>query len=419
MTPRNGPADVAVIGAGASGLMAAYQAATAGATVILFEKEKRPGRKLAATGNGRCNLSHRGFSLRNFHGGQPHFPAAALQRLPESATLALFEDMGLSVVEDTRARYYPRSLQAGAVVDVLRFSCAEAGVALQTETPVQHITQAPHGFIVHTPTEGIPAKTVIVACGGAAAAPLGGSVSGYKLLEHFGHRRTAIRPGIVQLKTDPEAVRGLRGQKWDVRLALHVNGKAAAEDEGEVLFTDYGLSGPPVLQLSALAVRALAQRDRVNLHLDVVPGLSEANLSQTLVARRQSHPARSREQLLIGLLPRMLAVAHLKAIGASPLTAQAGTLTDKQLRSLAGRLKNWIIPVTGSQDLSAAQVTLGGIATDDFDPETLASWLVPGLYACGEVLDVDGDCGGYNLQWAWSSGYVAGTEAAGYAGLIP
>lgn len=410
--------DVVVVGAGASGLMAAYRAAKSGAEVLLLEKEKRPGRKLFATGNGRCNLSHRGFSLKNFHSQQAHFPAQVLARLPEKATLALWEALGVSVVADERARYYPRSLQAGAVVDVLRFSCEEAGVALQTEVTVQSLSQKDAVFYLTTGQETITARSVVVACGGAAGAPLGGTEAGYQLLQAFGHDVVPIMPGIVQLKTHPAGVRGLRGQKWEAQVQLVINDTVQAKDEGEVLFTEYGLSGPPILQLSGQAVRALAKKQSVHIHLDLLPALSVDALGQLLLQRKANHPTRSREQLFIGVLPRILATVHLVLAGYQPLDAPAATLSDKHWQKLAVQLKNWVLPITGSQDLKAAQVTLGGVATTDFDPETLGSWLAPGLYACGEVLDVDGDCGGYNLQWAWSSGYVAGTEAAAFARLM-
>lgn len=410
------PYDVIVIGGGASGLVAAYSAANAGAHTLLLEKQKRLGRKLSATGNGRCNLSHVGFSQENFHSEEIFFSHQVLERFDEKATLAFFDRLGVSPIYDDQGRYYPRSLQAGAVVDVLRFACAEAGVTIHTEEEVVSLQMRYPNYELVSNQGHYQAKAVVVACGGKAYTQLGADEGGYRLLEGFGHGRTALYPGIVQLDSSLKACKSLAGQKWDCHCQLWVDDQASPyHDLGEVLFTDYGLSGPPILQLSSPSIRAQAQGHKVALQLDLFPTLAEEDLIRLLQKRGEAFDQRSKVDSFIGFLPRIMATALLSHLGYQPLDKPAKDLSPKDWEKIAKTLKAWVFPITGHQGWKSAKVTLGGIATPDFNPASLESWLSPGLYACGEVLDVDGDCGGYNLQWAWSSGYVAGSEAGLFA----
>lgn len=407
--------DVIVIGAGASGLVASIHAAYAGASCLLLEARERPGAKILASGNGRCNFSHQGFKLKNFHSKSPHFPKEVLGRFSEESTITWFRSLGLESIVDERQRYYPRSLQAGAVLDILRFSAEEAGVTMRTNSRVETLKYDGKNFHIRTFRGSEQSKTVVVACGGRAAPALGGTEDGYELLEGFGHHRTKLYPGIVQLKSELGSLKALKGQKWDCALSLEACGKELGREDGEVLFTNYGLSGPAVIQLSSLAQRAMARNERTKLWLNFFPTWDEERLYETLGNRIKAHPERSRVQIFIGLVPRMIASAALSQLHLKPQDAPASSLKDEDVQSLARLLTAWPQEITGSLDFKEAQVTIGGIEVDDFDPVSLASWLCPGLYACGEVLDVDGDCGGYNLQWAWSSGFVAGSEAAFYS----
>lgn len=399
---------LAVIGGGASGMAAAIEAAHQGVQVRLYESQSRLGRKLLATGNGRCNFSHQGFSDSNYHGQHPHFVHDALQRFNEADTLAFFEGLGLAVTVDGRSRYYPASLQAAAVLDVLRMALDEAGVQVLTDTRITALQPQPEGgFRLRWKGGSAAADAVIVATGGEAAPKLGGSCDGYKLLMQLGHSLVETAPGIVQLVGDASSLKAANGLKREVRLTIRGNGKRLVQDEGELLITSYGLSGPPVLQCAGHAVRALARGDKVQAEIDFFPEQDLGALTEAFLTRHAALPQRRAAAFFVGLLPRLLAQCALKACGIKPETA----LDKQKLRALAQQLHAWRLPISGPRSFAEAQVTLGGIDTADFDSQTMQSWMVPGLYACGEVLDIDGDCGGYNLQWAWSSGRLAAVSA--------
>lgn len=399
---------LAIIGGGASGMAAAIEAARQGVNVQLYESQPRLGKKLLATGNGRCNFSHQGFSDNNYHGSHPHFVHDALTQFDEENTLSFFEALGLTWCVDERARYYPASLQASAVLDVLRLVLEETGVSVHIETRVTAVKPVPTGgFDIRWKNGGARADAVIIATGGEAAPKLGGTGDGYKLLTHLGHSMVPTAPGIVQLVCDVASLKAANGLKRDVELSLCAAGKTIAHDYGELLITNYGLSGPPVLQCAGHAVRALAQRRSVTAKINFFPGEPLEALQHRFHARHAAQPQRNAATFFVGMLPRLLAQCTLKACNLRHDTA----LTQAHLDALAARLHAWPLSVTGSRGFTDAQVTLGGIDTADFDGTTMQSWMVPGLYACGEVLDVDGDCGGYNLQWAWSSGRLAAVSA--------
>lgn len=402
---------LAIIGGGASGMAAAIAASGQGVAVVLCEAQARLGRKLLATGNGRCNLSHQGFTDANYHGTHPHFVHEALARYDEADTLAFFEKLGLVLTTDERQRYYPATLQAAAVLDVLRLAIEEAGVRVFTETRIERIQQAKNGhFILRHKGGSIHADAVIVAAGGEASPKLGGTRDGYQLLESLGHRLIATAPGIVQLEADVKSLKAAGGLKREMGLTLLADGEPIASDAGEVLITSYGISGPPVLQCAGHAVRALARGARVEARLNLFPAETAESLEAQLIARHAALPQRSATAFFVGLLPRLFAQCALKACGIAPEAA----LRRADLKALAARLSAWPLTVKGTRGLAEAQVTLGGIDTADLDSASLQSWIVPGLFACGEVLDIDGDCGGYNLQWAWSSGRLAAASAVNY-----
>lgn len=401
---------LAIVGGGASGMAAALEAAHR-VDVVLYEGHSRLGRKLLATGNGRCNFSHQGFTDANYHGTHPHFVHDALARYDEADTLAFFHGLGLESTVDNRARYYPASLQGAAVLDILRLSLAEAGVDVRCETRITaiHSTKDGRFSLVHKAGKD-RADAVIIATGGEAAPKLGGTRDGYQLLGAFGHTLIETAPGIVQLNADISSLKAANGLKRDCEIAIQQENKTIVRDYGELLITNYGISGPPVLQCAGHAVRALAKGKKVQAVINFFPNKDYKHMLELFCDRLAAHPTRSAEAFFVGLLPRLLAQCALKAVGIKPQS----TLDDKALERLANKLCAWRVNILGPRTFSDAQVTLGGIDTADFDPQTMASWMVPGLYACGEVLDIDGDCGGYNLQWAWSSGRLAGASAADY-----
>ncbi len=394
---------IAVIGGGASGMTAAITAAEHHA-VVLLERQNRVGRKLLSTGNGRCNLTHLGADETHYHGAPAAFVRPALTAFGPEAARDWFRSLGLLTVAEPDGKVYPYSDQAGSVLDVLRYALRRETIELRTASPATGLSRRGNGFRVETEAGPLDADRVIVACGGAAGGKLGGVTDGYALLEAMGHRRTKLYPSLVQLKTGTAYPRALKGVKATAALTLYKNDTVLAQNRGEVLFTEYGVSGPAVFDLSRRAVTAGAG---AVLSLDLLPDLSDEALWDLLTARRQRSPDLPGEELLAGLLQSRLGRMVYKYAGGAAGVPMAG-LPDTLLRAVAAACRRFELPVTGDLGLMNAQVTSGCIVTDDFDPETLHSRLCPGLYACGEVLDVDGDCGGYNLQWAWASGRLAG-----------
>ena len=396
---------IAIIGAGASGMAAAITAAASGANqVLLFERQSRVGRKLAATGNGRCNLTNRRTDPGRYHGTSPDFVRYALQSYPPEAVLGFFQALGLYTVTEQDGKVYPYSDQANSVVDVLRFGLNRRNIQLLTGTEIASVKKQSGGFrLKDTQGQLWDADTLIVACGGAAGTRLGGGLSGYQLLRSLGHHCTKLSPALVQLKTDPNLVQGLNGVRANAGLRLTVNDTLLAETWGEVQFTDYGISGPAVFEIS----RAACTAERTVLHLDLLPGYGAEDLLSALCIRISRFPDLEAGDLLTGILHNRLGKMLVKACGislAAPLTA----IHWDQLNAVVALCHALVLPITGNMGMDGAQVTAGGIVTREFEPTTMQSRIVPGLYACGEVLDVDGDCGGFNLQWAFASGLLAG-----------
>lgn len=396
---------IAIIGAGAAGMAAAITAAASGVhQVLLFERQARVGRKLLATGNGRCNLTNRQTHPGHYHGNNPEFVRPALDAFPVDSVLDFFRTLGLYTVTEDGGRVYPYSDQANSVVDVLRFGLVRRNIRLLTGTEITAVKRVPQGFQLRDRNgETWDADRLIVACGGAAGTKLGGSLSGYQLLRSLGHHCTKLYPSLVQLKTDPELVRSLKGVRANAALKLTVRDAVIATARGEVQFTDYGISGPAVFELS----RAASTASDTVLHLDLLPGYREDDLLSALCIRISRFPALLAEDLLTGILHNRLGRVLVKSCGIS-LNTPLTSLNWKQLNSVIAACRELPLTVIGTMGMEGAQVTAGGIVTMEFDPKTLQSRIVPGLYAAGEVLDVDGDCGGYNLQWAWSSGLLAG-----------
>lgn len=395
---------VLVIGGGASGMMAALTAAEDPRNqVTLLERQNRVGRKLLATGNGRCNLSNLHASPTHYHGTNPDFVQQAMEYFSVSDTLAFFRSIGLITVTEESGKVYPFSDQANSVVDVLRFALEQRGVTVRCGCEVLSAGKKARSYSVKTAEESFYGDKLIIACGGAAGAKLGGTDLGYKLLQSFGHHLTTIAPSLVQVRTDVTATRSLKGVRADAGLILKRSGQTVATNCGEVQFTDFGISGPAIFELSR---EAAIGGDQVLL-LDLIQLMEEAELTAYLAEKRTAASKVPLEDFLTGILHNRLGRVILKQVGLD-LTRLSGTLTDRELEKIAHLIKYFPLTVTGVMGLEQAQVTAGGIRTSEFRPDTLESRLSPGLFATGEVLDIDGDCGGFNLQWAWSSGRLAG-----------
>ena len=395
--------DVIVIGGGASGMMAALTAAENGRSVVLLERQSRVGRKLLATGNGRCNLTNHNLSPARYHGEDSGFCAHALRTFDVGATLQYFASLGLLTVSEDSGRVYPMSNMAGSVLDVLRYGLERPGIQVCTGQAVTAVKHAAESFTVRTETAVFAARKVILAAGGAAGSKIGGVMDGYRLAKMLGHHRTVLYPSLVQLRTDPTYPRALKGIKAECGIAILRGGERVAENRGEVLFTEYGVSGPAIFDISRTVSTG---GEGLVCALDFFPDWKPRDVLDWLRLRRETMGTHEASTLLVGSCHTRLGQMLCKAAGFT--NQPAVSLTDDDLRRIAAQATGFTLPITGTCGFDQAQVTAGGLQTGEFDPRTMQSRLVPGLYACGEVLDVDGDCGGFNLQWAWSSGRLAG-----------
>lgn len=375
-------------------------------TVILLERQSRVGRKLLATGNGRCNLTNTGAALKNYHGQNPAFALPSLQAFPPEEVITWFRSLGLVTTEQYGGRVFPLSESAGSVLDVLRFALASAGVAVHAGETAKRLEKSDGKLTVTTDLAVYRADAVIVACGGKAGGKLGGVSDGYDLLSSLGHRCTPLYPALVPLKTDTDFPRSLKGVRAEAAIRLVRGGKLCGKSRGELQFTEKGVSGPAAFDLSREASVGGGE-----LILDFLPDLPEEEVLTLLCRRQELSPELENGSIFAGMLHSRLGMAVVRASGLRP-SGNIGELTARDVSALLQTAKAFCLCVTGTDSFDNAQITAGGICTDGFDPDTLESRLVPGVFACGEVLDLDGDCGGYNLQWAWASGRKAGRLGA-------
>lgn len=398
--------NIAIIGGGASGYLAAITAARCNASVTIYERCERTLKKVLATGNGRCNMTNMSITKENYYSDDREFFTYAIDEFTLEDTLNFFSELGVvTKVED--GKIYPYSLQASAISDVLRLEAERLGIKTVCNFEVSDIAKKGNGFVFFSyKGEKATADSIILATGGKASPNLGSNGSGYKLAEKFGHKITNLYPSLVQIKTDNTYTKSLQGLKVEANAMFYEEDNKKAEHFGEVLFTDYGLSGPPIFNLSRLA----ATRKNGEIRLDIMPEFSGGEVYNMLCERMT--PDKNLENYFTGLLPKKLGQVLLKSCGISPLSRMSDTLSKKEISLIVKKIKGWSFPCFGTKSWNNAQVTAGGIKVSDVSSATMESKLVKNLYFAGEILDVDGDCGGYNLQWAWSSGYVAGKNAA-------
>ena len=414
---------VAVIGGGAAGMMAAIEAARAGAIVTLIEKNPQLGKKLATTGNGRCNYTNLDMEDRiggKFRGFHPEFAAPALDVLPPEAVLDWFRAIG--VEPRFRGSYvYPNSDQASAVVDALREELHHLSVKVHYNAEVKSVQRidADAGYFMIQCTDAVvKADRVILAAGSKAAPKTGSNGDGYFIARKLGHTIVPYVPALCGIRCAGDAFRALAGIRTEAALELVIDGHSVDREAGELQLVDYGISGIPVFQLSRYAAYALQEGKKAAVYINFLPGFTDEaedprECALRLYRQRQQRLAgRKMESFFTGLLHQKLGQLLLRMASVRPELPVA-ELSEKQLRSLASlsvRFKAECVEMNG---FLQAQVVAGGVDTTEVDPGTMASRLVPGLYFAGEVLDIDGICGGYNLQWAWASGFVAGRHAAG------
>lgn len=397
--------DVIIIGAGAAGMAAAIRAGERGRRVLLLEKADRAGRKISASGNGRCNLMNSG-TPRYF--GDPAFAAEVLRHCTKEDLAAFFRRYGLMLTEESEGRVYPFTFQSASVVSALRNALDLTGSALTLNEAAESAVRENSQFAAHTISgKTFTAKSLIVACGGAAQPKLGGNTDGYRILTSFGHTLIPVRPSLVPLNTDSKSISGLSGIRVRCGVTVQSGGKPVHQEDGEVLFTDYGVSGICVMQCARFAGESDTMLE-MNLLKDAFPD-REACVTE-LKRRRDLFAGLSPLCLLNGILPERLSYAVLKQAG-TPLKGEtAGDTGDELIERIAGTGYGYRINITGNRGMDYAQVTAGGIDCAEFNASTLESRIVPGLYAAGEVLNVDGDCGGFNLMFAFACGLTAGSS---------
>ncbi|MGI6238084.1 MAG: aminoacetone oxidase family FAD-binding enzyme [Christensenellales bacterium] len=389
----------AIVGGGAAGLFAACALARGGAKVFVLERQPRVGKKLLATGGGRCNLINLRAEPARYHGARD-FASPILAAYPPARIIRAFEDMGVPVYADAEGRGYPASNLASSVLDALRLTLREAGGVELTGFDAMQIENTQGGYLVRARDGREQAcEKLLIASGGRAAPKLGGCVEGYALLRALGHDVTPLLPVIAPLKTHTEPIRGLKGQRARCVITLYDGNSPVQTERGEALFTEYGLSGICAMQLA----RAVHAAKKPVVSIDFAPDAQHAMIEN----RARMLPNRPLEDFLNGVVSRRVGWAIARMAGIADLACPAGTLSPIEINALEGALRAFRLPVIGVCGFESAQTTAGGADMREFHPSTLESRKRPGLYVAGEVCDVDGDCGGYNLGWAWASALAA------------
>lgn len=398
--------NIAIIGAGASGLVTAISAMQNAAEmntdcrVTLFEAKDRVGKKILATGNGRCNMLNRDktpfyFSVNSFH-------SYAIDKYNAQSNLDFFNRLGLYTRTDEEGRVYPLSNQASTVLDVLRLECENLKIRTVTDCEIISLKKEKSGFLINNEMRF---DKVVLACGGKAGVK---SFNGYDLLRQLNHKVTKVTPSLSKLNvSDTGLVKQLQGIRHKVKLTLNAGGRYVTEEKGELLFAKYGLSGIAAMQLSAYITRLSEKDGKVIVYADFVPDYDYsfiANAMESLICRNREIRT---ENLLSGFMPKKLGEAVMKEMGYD-VSGEAVRLKKTDIINIAKRVKKYPFVIHSVRPFEDAQVTAGGADTSLFNPKTMESRLHKGFYAVGEVLDVDGLCGGYNLMWAWSSARLCG-----------
>ena len=402
---------VAVIGGGASGMMAAVTAASEGARVILLEHKDRIGKKILSTGNGRCNFTNIHQEPICYHSEDPMFPWEVVERFNAQAVISSFLQLG--VYSKNRNGYiYPNSDQASAVLDAFRMELDRLKVEIRTGVECREIRPGKKGFTVLTDQGPVRADRVILCAGSKAAPTTGSDGSGYDLAKKLGHRILPVLPALTALKCEEKFFKSIAGVRANGSVSIWSGGECIAKDTGEIQLTDYGISGIPVFQVSRYASKLLYEKKEMDAVLDFMPDFTKEQTNAFLRARAKTRPDKSAEMFLIGLFHKKLCDLWIR-LSEIPRQRKAGELTEDEIARLTSLIKEFRVRVRETNPYDKAQVCCGGVDTREVNPETLESVYVPGVYFAGEILDVDGMCGGYNLTFAWASGYVAGKAASG------
>lgn len=402
---------IAVIGGGVAGMTAAIFAAEAGAEVTVLEQKDHVGKKILSTGNGRCNFTNLYQAPECYRSDNPEFPWRVAEQFDVQQIIAFFLRMGI-FSKNRNGYLYPNSDQASSVQEAFRMECRRFGVSVLTDTKCREIIPNAKGFRIKTNQRMLKADAVILAAGSKAAPATGSDGSGYALAKMLGHHLIPVLPALVQLRCKEKFYKMVSGVRVQAKVSLYADGKLSAEDTGEVQLTNYGISGIPVFQVSRFAARALYEKKRVTAVLNFMPDFDASVFSSFLKKRADSRPEKTLEEFFVGLLHKKLAGLLIKISGIGQ-DRTAGSLSECDLQKLSHLIQCFETEVEATNSFGQAQVCCGGIDTKEVDAGTMESVYVPGLYFAGEILDVDGICGGYNISFAVASGVLAGKGAAG------
>ena len=401
--------EIAVIGGGASGMIAAITARKSGKEVVVLERKDRILKKVLITGNGRCNITNVNANISNYFGKNISSVENILNSFNPQDTMDFFNGLGIMCNEENRGKVYPLSGQASSVVDALRFEAERLGIKIETEFYVRKIEKDGFKFRIYSEDrKKIEAGRVILAAGGQSYPELGSNGSGFELAKELGHSVTRLSPSIVQLKTEKHQVKGLQGIKTDVAVTAYGDNKKICTYDGELLFTDYGISGNVIFNISFV----MPLYKNVEFEIDFMEKFDYNELYEMLKERKKMMSHLTMENYFNGMINKKLGQFLSKMSGIEKLSKPVKDLNDSEIRKLCTVLKKYRIKILDTTGFKNAQVTAGGVLLNEVNTETLESKIVKGLYFSGEVLDVYGECGGFNLQWAWASGYIAGKNSA-------
>ena len=403
--------DIAVVGGGAAGMVSAISAAENGKYVVVFEQGPKLGRKILISGNGRCNLTNLEADLiEHYHSRDRDFIQGILEKFTLRDTLLFFSNLGIELSEEKRGRLFPKSNQAQSVVDVLADRMQQLNVVVYLNSQVNKLSKVGHTFQIQTKDQkSYSAKNVILASGGKTVEKIGGSRTGLDLASRLGHQISTLKPGLVPLKSPLAYLKRMKGVKTVA--IVRIKGSKGSElirDHDDLFIADYGVSGFTILNLSARIVPMLTTGP-VNLVINLFPNKTQNELYSALQLRWEQNPHRTLSLSFTGILNSKLVDVLLNEMGFDGQKI-VSKINDVECKRIAESLSNWCVPVTEARGFDFAEVMIGGVNTDEINPETLESYLCEGLYFCGEMIDVHGDLGGYNFQWAWSSGKVAGSH---------
>ncbi|MDW8802805.1 NAD(P)/FAD-dependent oxidoreductase [Clostridium sp. A1-XYC3] len=405
--------EIIIVGGGASGIMAAITAKNVGKDIAILEGTSRIGNKILTTGNGRCNITNKNICASRYHSENCNFFQNVLNKFTLEDTIEFFYSLGLPLTTIDGDKMYPLSLQASSVLDIFRLAIEDRAIPIYINSKVKDIKKTPNGFRLTTNSEdSYECKKLILCCGGKSAPNTGSDGSGFSLAENLGHSIIHPIPALVQLKLKYNHLKALSGVKFNGFAEIIVDGVSKRKEFGEILFTDYGISGPPILQLSRQASYLLYNHKTISLSIDMMPDLDNEELVEFLENHWGVFSYRSIADSFIGIINKKVIPILLKEASVENIHKPCYELTWKEKQNIFKFLKNWNFVVYDTNSFKNSQVTAGGINTNEVDSITLESTIVKNLYLAGEILDVDGDCGGFNLQWAWSSGFIAGKSAA-------